>query len=845
MAPDDVLRFILEQPVHRTTLSNGLTFLCCEDCSADLVTVQVWVKTGSIHEGSHLGSGLSHYLEHMLFKGTARRGCLRISADVQSAGGNINAYTTFDRTVYYIDAPSQALDLSLDVLADMTLAALLPENEAAMEKDVILREIDMDRDEPGRQVTQGLLESAFRVHPYRYPIIGYRPLFEGVSRDDLAAYYHDRYAPNNFVVVVAGAVDYHACLKLVEKHFGKAPRRRLSTPLIQPEPPQLAGRQTRLSGDVEVVRGALAFQVPGLAAPDAPALDVLAMALGHGTSSVLWQTLREQERVVHHVDASNWNPGERGLFWISYTCDPGKRAAAEAGILRELDRVAREGLPAPVVEKARRQAIAMEVNARKTMAGQASRLASAEVVLGDLGYPAVYFSRLAEVRAESLGDLSGRFLRPDSVTAASMEPAKAARPRRARKATRGLPGFDTVIFPNGLRVLLQPYDFPKVCLRSATLGGPVFEAPGEHGATALLATLLGKDTRTRAAKDVAETIESVGGTLTEFSGNNSFGVGVEVLPSDTVLGAELFTQALLEPAFVQRTFDTERDHQIAAIREERDEVVDFGRRALRHRFFGDHPYRHEPIGEIDDLRNLKPDALKALRARLLCGKSTAIAVCGAFDRAEVLRLLEPLGSLPANGAAHPRIPFSGPVPGDEEEFLEREQAVVFEAYPDVPVTDPEYRVGEVLDELFSGMSSHLFVRVREEKGLAYFVGSQRISGLRSGMFYFCAGTSPRTVPQVQEEIAAEVARVVRGDIQPDEVERCRVRLKAQKRMGLQAPGSRALQAALNAIYGLPVNAWLDYDAEIDAVDAAALQRFARRHFKAQKRVRLVVRPPTK
>src|SRR3954447_13291267 len=195
------------EPVERTILPNGLTLIMKRDTSAALASVQVWVKTGSVHESAHLGAGLSHYLEHMLFKGTERRAGREISATVQAHGGYINAYTTFDRTVYYIDLPSEHTAVAIDLLADAVLRSTLPADEALKEKDVILREIAMTKDEPDSRLWDALFSTAFREHPYRQPIIGHRDVFSTVSHDDLASYYQARYVPNNLVVVIVGDID--------------------------------------------------------------------------------------------------------------------------------------------------------------------------------------------------------------------------------------------------------------------------------------------------------------------------------------------------------------------------------------------------------------------------------------------------------------------------------------------------------------------------------------------------------------------------------------------------------------------------------------------------------------
>src|SRR5476649_452595 len=240
-SPDvHLLETFWREPVERTVLPNGVILILKPDRSAALASVQVWVRTGSIHEGVHLGAGLSHYLEHMLFKGTARRAGREISATVQAHGGAINAYTTFDRTVYYIDLPSEHTAVAIDLLADAVLNSTLPADETAKEKDVILREIAMTKDDPDNRLWENLFATAFREHPYRQPIIGHREIFSAVTHDDLLGYYRARYVPNNLVVVIVGDIDLEKPRAAVAQHFGAAPRARLAPVLVPAEPTQLA-----------------------------------------------------------------------------------------------------------------------------------------------------------------------------------------------------------------------------------------------------------------------------------------------------------------------------------------------------------------------------------------------------------------------------------------------------------------------------------------------------------------------------------------------------------------------------------------------------------------------------
>jgi len=844
---DLIERLFGTRPV-RFTLENGVTVIVQPDFSAELVAAQVWVKTGSIHEGGHLGAGLSHYLEHMMFKGTTRRTYAEISGDVHGAGGQMNAYTTFDRTVYYVDTPVEGAETALDVLADITLGSTLPGEEVRRERDVILREIDMGLDDPHRQLSRAVFETAFRSHPYRYPVIGLRPLFEQVGEEALRAYYRERYAPNNLVVVMVGALEEAQMRDMAEQYFGGAPMRALAPPAVPQENPQLAARETRLSGEFNLLRGGRAYRIPSLSHADAPALDLLSNIIGQGDSALLWQRLREERRLVHEVDVHCWNPGPTGLFWISWVADADKQEAVEAALDEELARIVEEGVEQALLDKARRQTLVSEINGRKTMTGQAGRLGAAEVVVGDLGFPRRYLERLRELEAGDLAGAMERHIRVENSTTATLAPtgngAAAGAPAAARRSV--LPDFEQVTFDNGARLLVQPRGgLPKVHLRVAMLGGPLYEAPEQRGATSLLATLLTKDTQKRDAAEVARTVECAGGVFNEFAGNNSFGFAAEFLSEDLPLAADLLGEALLRPAFSERTLEVEREGQLAEIADEEDEVVEFGRRALRARFFGKHPLAEETIGRAEAVANLGLGEVRALHRELVCSGNVVIAASGDFEPERLQELIEPvLRGLPDVDFA----PRDGRYPGPPEAWSgelerEREQAVVFQGYPDVGAADPRFHEAELLDEVFSGMSSRLFARVREEKGMAYFVASSRIVGVQSGLFYLFAGTSPELYGEVLAEMEAEVERIRAEGPEAREFARCQARLIANKQMGQQTPGARAMQAALNALYGLPVNSWRNYAEEIRGLKPGNVRAFARDMLDPARRVTLVVRPP--
>ena len=848
-ASHDIIERLFKAPVERHVLDNGLTLVHRPDFSSEVVSVQVWVKTGSIHEDGLIGSGLSHYLEHLLFKGTARRDGKSISREVHAMGGGINAYTTFDRTVYYIDAPSQAFTQMVDVLSDIVLHSTLPAPEVERERDVILREIDMGLDDPDRQLSQALFRTAFQCHPYREPVIGHRALYEQVTRDELDAYYKSRYVPNNIVVSIVGAVTPEDCLREVEATFGQAARGRLAPVQIEQEPIQLATRREDIVGDYNIFRGGIGFKVPHLSHPDSPRLDALAHALGGGESSLLWERLRNQQKLVHYIDCRNWNPGGRGLFWISYVCDPEQQGEVESAIHAVIREVCEVGFDEAVVEKARRQALSGEINGRKTMSGQASRLGTGEVVIGDIHYGRRYLQRLQSVTPQDLQAVASTYLVEEGMSAVTLgpKPDAAATQSESIAEVLSLDPFELVEFNSGARLLLQQDKrLPKVHIRCVMRGGPFYEPTEQRGVSELLAELLTKDTAHRSASEISTLIDSIGGSFAATGGNNTLSFAIEVLPSDVEVALDLLSDALTCPIFDEATFRTELEAQIANLKEEDDEILDYGFRKLRERFFGEHPFAIASDGRVADLEQLTRLDVVAHFERLVTASNLVLSVSGDFDRADLQARLQPL--LESGISTEPFTVDQTPTyPGPAEavnvvEVMDREQAVVLQAYPDVDIKDQRYAVGEMLNELFSGMSSRLFERVREDKGMAYYVGSSRVVGLQSSMFVFYAGTHPSQAAEVIIEIDAEIARVAAGEVTEEELARCRTRLKAARPMGRQTIGARAMHTAINLTYELPLDDDAEHAEKLDRVDATAMAEFAKEFFDAQRQVRIVVQP---
>src|SRR5947207_10007633 len=326
-------------------LPNGLTIIVQEDHSAPVASVQAWCATGSIDEDEHLGAGLSHILEHMLFKGTKTRSTNVIAQKIQDVGGYINAYTSFDHTVFWIDVPKDGVTTALDVLAD-ALNSTLPREEYLKEQEVIRREFAMGLDDPDRMAGLLLFATAYQRHPYRFPVIGDIEIYNQLTQEQVMQYYKTRYVPNNLTFVVVGDVVAEKVRQQLTDLFKAYPEKSLQPVFVPAEPPQLGRREAHEEFPTELTHLSLAWHIPEVTNPDVPALDLLSTILGDGRSSRLYRRVREEAGLAFRIAAFSYTPGDPGLFGIDATLDPKKREAAQQFVLRIVDEVKHAGMTA-------------------------------------------------------------------------------------------------------------------------------------------------------------------------------------------------------------------------------------------------------------------------------------------------------------------------------------------------------------------------------------------------------------------------------------------------------------------------------------------------------------------
>src|ERR1700758_2209555 len=504
---------------QRWPLPNGLTLIVQEDRSAPVASVQAWCAAGSTTEDKYLGAGLSHILEHMLFKGTKTRSTNQIAQKIQDVGGYINAYTSFDRTVFWIDVPKDGVGTALEVLSDAMMNSTLPPDEYKKEQEVIRREFAMGMDDPDRVASLLLFGTAYQRHPYRFPVIGELEIYDQLSQEQVMQYYQTRYVPNNLTFVVVGDVDPEKVRKQLVDLFKSYPEKSLKPVFIPSEPPQLGRREVHQEFSTELTHFAMAWHIPEVTSPDVPALDLLSTILGDGRSSRLYRRVREEAGLAFSISAFSYTPGDPGLFGIDATVDPRKRDAAEQSALRIVDEVKQAGVTAEELEKAKKITLSHHLSALTTMRGQASDIGSNWLLTRDLNFSREYLDAIQKVTLDDVKRVARTYLTENNLTVVSLSPKGSLSGKAEPVKPVAASEIQKFELSNGLRLLVrEDHRLPLVVIGTVFRGGLLAENPKDNGVTRLMAKVLLKGTKTRTAEQIANEIEAVGGSISSDAG---------------------------------------------------------------------------------------------------------------------------------------------------------------------------------------------------------------------------------------------------------------------------------------------------------------------------------------
>ena len=839
-----------ETLIHTYTLANGLTVVIRENHSSPVVAVQVWVKAGSATE-PEARAGMSHILEHMAFKGTKKRGPGQIAREVEGLGGEINAYTSYDQTVYHITISGRYLGNALDILADTLGNSVFDAGELAREREVILEELRMNEDDPDRTNSKDLFRAAYRVHPYGRPVIGDAGTIRKTTRDDLVAYFREHYYPGNMVLVVAGDVDPKSARPLIEKAF--LPLKGHAAPRLaeSPEPAQDETRVKTREMDVKRAYLDIGFHGPSIRDEDVFAWDLLSIIFGGGQTSRLYHEVKDRRGLVDSISAYSYTPRDPGLLIVGATGAPDKSRDALREILVQAFRLRTQPPDGQELARAKTSTESDFLYSLESQGAVARHVGFFETALGDAAFEQKYLQKIRAVTADDIAAAARKYLTPANLSVAAVVPrgdgaALAAADIRAiaaeayRQATeaaapaaRGQGRVVRRILPNGVRVIVRENRaVPVVAVEAGFLSGLRAEEPGKGGVSAMTAEMLTKGTQARSAREISEAVEDIAADLSGFAGRNAFGLRSRFMRKDIEQGFRLFTESLRTPTFPADELEKKRVEMLGRLKLQKDEMTQSVFLLFLAAHYEAHPYARNPLGTEESLRSLTRDDLKGYYGRWTDPRNLVIAVSGDVGAEEALLLVQKaVGDM----APHPGYTPIGPMPVPPEndirrveERREKEQAHFVIGYAGARFTDPDRYALDVLGSALAGQGGRLFTNLRDKKSLAYSVTSFSSEQIDPGFFAFYMGTSADKLDGAVGDTLKEIEDVRRDGITKDEFDRAKTWMIGTYEIGLQSNAAYAEKMMYNELYGVGYEETFKAPDLIQAVTLEQVNRAAAR-----------------
>ena len=843
--------------LHKATLDNGLTVIVKEMPGTRVATVQIWVKAGSVYENAE-EAGITHFIEHMIFKGTETRGPGELAGAIEGVGGRINAYTSYEYTVYHATLSALHWDMAFEVLAEAVMHSVFDPIELEREKKVVLEEVSMRYDRPNIMLFHELMATAYTEHPYRLPVIGNEESINNFSRDKVIEYIQKHYYPENLTVVVAGDVKGMEVTARVNDIMGTMASGEMAPPSLPVEPLQEKARFFTMKADIMQPQIAIAIPISKFDSPDTPTLDVLAQIVGHGETSRLYRALRDEKQLVYGINATAFTPADPGMFEITAILDSNNMLPAFEATLTELFKLKHFAVTDEELKRAKRGLESDFVFNLERVEGQARVLGSFEMMTGDPREDE-YLEKIRAVTHEDIKKAAQKyfsektinvgFLMPtDSTFAPEIEEIEAS---IARAGDAAIHSESEAMLPNsylgrvhrfrldnGITLLVREDEtVPTVGIRAVFPGGLRDETPLTNGAFSFISELLPKGTQSMSAKEFAEAVADMAGGVTGFSGKNTFGIKADFLARFFPEGLALVRDVIRQPAFASQEAEKIRPELLAQLKQQEDSLTSLAFQEFNSQLFGGHPYGLNSIGTENAIKSFTAAALEDIYFKHASPENLVLAISGDVKAEETKDLVVSLFGdwQRTKGLAVQEI---------EEEILEparlsqekikeirrdKEQVHLVIGFLGTTLKDSDRFGLEVLDTILSGQSGRLFTELRDKQSLAYSLSSFSFFGLDTGAFGIYIGTSPEKKEQAINSVWNELKTIREERVEKEELDRAKNILISQYELALQTHSAQALELGLNETYGLGQDFGNRYIEAIREIDAAKVIEIARKY----------------
>ena len=877
----------MKKYIHKY-LPNGLEVYLEQLDFAPVVSMELMVKVGSIDEEEHEG-GMAHVLEHMLFKGTDSYPVPgEIDAKVENEGGDLNAYTTFDHTLYHINSPISLLWTGLDILTSMASESIINPEELKKELEVIREEMKRDRDNPSSLLSKNMFSSLMANTPFAKDIIGEEDRVMAFSQEEVMSFYKKWYAPNNMVLVVVGQIDCESVFSwLSEKTKSFLPKDiapRLLVPTLLPQEQNIFQRLFLTKGPWNESRVQMGFQIPEM--EESLVFDVLSYLLGGSESSHLVRTICDEEGLVTSIDTSTYLIRKNySAFFIEFICLTEKVPLVLQEIVKEIFKLTRLGFDEKEILKAKTQFKVQRLYSQETMKGMSSDVVQALQSPQKLSYYEIYEKKLDELESRDIesalnniwqkitkGSYCIALVCPEKSTKFTEESLsqkientisllrEEEKPLSAQfsitPSSRNADIFHTSIPLEGGRVLKinwkEDRRLPLVNVQIGFKGGLVLEAEEKGGIAGMTASLLTRGTEKRSYENFIEELELKASSLYAFSTKEVFGIRCESLKEHGLWTLHEMLDCLFCPAFDDKEFEHIKRESIEVLSVKEDSPSYCLAKITQPLLFPNHSYKRLGLGSKDSLMSFTVEDTEEYWKDLFeSSQEIIVSVVGDFSVMSFLQALKHRFTEFFEEEKFEKKNFILPSPVRPKEnslrfahhHLEREQAHIYLSFRGFSLKEEERISLEVLVNILSHSSGRLFMDLREQKSLAYTVTASQTLFLEGGYLALYIGTNKDKVNEAIRGLKENLEAFLKERPPLEaEVMKAKSLLLGARQLESQTYNYQSSQLCLSDLYGLGFDYFLNYEDRLKLVDVDSVLSVIKKILKEEHPIVTIVGP---
>lgn len=750
-------------------LDNGQTVVIQEVKSNPIVTIDTWIKTGSINENDE-NNGVSHFLEHLFFKGSTNHAPGEFDKILETKGAITNAATSKDFTHYYVTIPSKDFDLALEMHSDMLLHPLVPRKELEKERKVVIEEIMKDANSPNTLVYDNLVNMLYSDHPYKRKVIGKADIISSIHRDEIMGYYNKYYNPSNMVTVIVGDVGANSAIEKVKSDFNSEYKKPIKN--VYPKEKILTAQQKKVAYfDTQSGYMLIGFRGTKIDDKDSYALDVLSTILGDGRSSVFYRNIKENKQLANTIGAANTGFKDDGIFYISTTFDPEKCGKLQDSIFEEIKNVQKNGVTQSQLQLAKNVIERDTYYERESISNIASEIGYTFVTTDDTKYYETYLDNVKKVTVQDVKDVANKYLGREKSAVSIVLPENCKEVKVSNITQKTEPAklvsensnTQKYQLSNGATLLLTPNRVNDIIAISIFAKGGEFI---EHipGTADLTAAVLTKGSKKYSSVEFAQTMEDNGIKIVPSAKADSFNMTVLTTKNDYEKTLELLNEIINNATLDEFEIEKAKNDELNSIKKSKDVPLNLAVDNYKALIFEGSPYSYSNNILEKNLPRVTKNDVKNYYDKVFYPQNVVISINGNVDKETTIAELTNI----FNNKKGEKFDYNKHL---VQSLTTEKQAcskvkdlktdwIIMGWQTSGVLNRKDYATLQVIDSLLgSGMSSRLFKNLRDRDGLAYQLGSQFSPHILKGSFITYIGTNPENLDYAQKRMKEEVFRL--------------------------------------------------------------------------------------